>query len=85
MFAVGQEKGAVGKLLVELQLIEIATEFARGRNFWINLFEFDLFPDQFAQFEGDFPFAGFGFQGFGIEAINRPILQGFPDESLFLK
>lgn len=81
LFAEGEEEeGAVGKLLVEVQGIEIATELAEGGNFRIDLFKLEGFPDEFAQFEGDFAFAGFVGENVGVEAINGQMLEGFAGE-----
>ncbi len=67
MLAVGEEEGAVGEEVAALQVFQVAAQFGGSGGFRGVLVGTGGVPDEFAEGEGDFPFAGFGGEGLGVE------------------
>ena len=65
MLAVREEEGAVGEVVVALQLFQVAAQFGGGGGFWGVFVGTGGVPDEFAESEGDFTFAGFGGEELG--------------------
>jgi hypothetical protein len=58
----------------------VAAQFCGGSGFRGVFVGTSDFPNQFAEGEGDFPFAGFASEEVRVEAIQGQVLQGFPGE-----
>lgn len=58
----------------------MAAQFCGGGGFGGVFLGTSDFPNQFAEGEGDFTFAGFVGEEVGVEAIQGQVLQGFPGE-----